>query len=233
MTGLRGGWQRIGPLAVIGALVVLGLIGGPRWGAAQQATPTGGTMTGMTAPHPVGIYRGNCPTPSGSPVAQLADVPGLTAIAVPAARPMAGGSPVASPVGSPMAMASPVAPGGMAAMASPAAAAYGSTSAVPANTSTTQVQLPISQILAAEHSIVVSAAASDLTTAIACGPIGGVPDASGNLFVGLRQVGSSGWSGVAWLHDNRDGTTTITVFLAYGLSGAASGAAAPMASPGA
>ncbi|MEA2529329.1 MAG: hypothetical protein QOG89_973, partial [Thermomicrobiales bacterium] len=50
-----------------------------------------------------------------------------------------------------------------------------------------------------------------------------------DLFVGVGELNDSAYVGIAWLHDNGDGTTTVSVFIAERLSGGA--AAPPMASP--
>ncbi len=49
---------------------------------------------------------------------------------------------------------------------------------------------------------------------VACGNVGGIPDERGDLFIGLDPIEDSGFSGVAWLHDN-GGSTTVVVFLSH------------------
>jgi hypothetical protein len=93
----------------------------------------------------------------------------------------------------------------------------GSASAIPAGQSTTVVEIALADILADDHAINVHLSNEDPGTYIACGAIGGVPDDNGNLFIGLAEQNDSGYSGVAWLHDNGDGTTTVTIFLGWGL----------------
>ena len=82
------------------------------------------------------------------------------------------------------------------------------------------VDLALDDILAADHSIVVHDSAEDMATFIACGAIGG-HDVDGSFLVGLGPVGESGWSGIAWLTDNGDGTTGVTVTISH--SGATKG----------
>ena len=82
------------------------------------------------------------------------------------------------------------------------------------------VPLGLDAILAADHSIVVHDSADDMGTYIACGNIGG-HDVDGSFLVGLGAVGDSGWSGIAWLSDNGDGTTDVTVAVSH--SGATEG----------
>ena len=85
----------------------------------------------------------------------------------------------------------------------------------------TTVELGLSDILAADHSIVVHNSADDMGTWIACGAIGG-HEVDDSFLVGLGAVGDSGWSGIAWLTDNGDGTTDVTVTISN--SGATEGA---------
>jgi hypothetical protein len=76
--------------------------------------------------------------------------------------------------------------------------------------SVTTVALPLDAILAADHSINVHQSADDMGTYIACGNIGGHA-VEGSFVVGLGPVGSSGFSGVAWLTDLGDDTTEVRV----------------------
>jgi len=94
-------------------------------------------------------------------------------------------------------------------VASPMAGASG---ALPAAAVSTTVDLSLSDLLASPHAINYHASAEDIGTYIACGAIGGTPDAEGNLFVGLGELNDSGVSGIAWLMES--GTqTVVTVFL--------------------
>lgn len=95
-------------------------------------------------------------------------------------------------------------------MASPTAS--GAASAIPAAAVSTTVDLALTDILAAEHSINYHASAEDIGTYIACGAIGGTPDAQGNLFIGLAEQNDSGVSGIAWLQES-GAQTVVTVFL--------------------
>jgi hypothetical protein len=176
-------------------------LGAPR-GLAQDATPVPGMMGDGGIPHPAHIHTGNCATLDPNPLFPLADV------VIPAAGVDGGMMADATPMASPM--ASPI-PGPM---------GTGSPSAMPAGQSTTVIEVALSDILAAEHAINVHLSSEEIATYIACGAIGGTPDANGNLFVGLAEQNDSGYSGIAWLHDNGDGTTTVTVFLSMGLHGA-------------
>jgi hypothetical protein len=74
------------------------------------------------------------------------------------------------------------------------------------------VELPLEAILAADHSIMVHQSADDLGAVLACGSIGG-HDVDGRFLVGISPVDGSGYAGIAWLTDNRDGTTDVEVTL--------------------
>ena len=78
------------------------------------------------------------------------------------------------------------------------------------DTSVTVVELPLDAILAADHSINVHQSADDMGTYIACGNIGGHVVAD-SFVMGLGPVGDSGYSGIAWLTDQGDGSTEVRV----------------------
>jgi hypothetical protein len=208
----------------VGAAAGLALAGlvatGGSLAAAQDATPVGGAaMAGI----PNHIHAGTCAT-LGEVIAPLADltVSGTGGTAA---------SPVASPAGG---MATPVD-----GMATPMAGmAMGVSAAAPVAVASTQVELALSDILAAEHSINLHDPAdpADPERYLACGDIGGAPDVEGNLFVGLREENDSGVTGVVWLRDNlvTGGTgTTVTVFANVGAMAGGMGGATPVASPAA
>ena len=187
-------------------------------GLAQEATPVtdeGMAMTETGQPHPAHIHVGTCDNLDPSPLFPLADVVIPVAGAEGGAASPAAATPMASPVTD---MATPVDGAG------DTGGATGS--AVPAGQSTTVVPAGLADILAADHAINVHLSYEQADVYIACGTIGGMADANGNLFIGLAELNDSGYSGVAWLHDNGDGTTTVTVFLSTGLGGDAMGAMA-------
>jgi plastocyanin len=93
------------------------------------------------------------------------------------------------------------------------AAPVGQASAIPVEASVTTVPLALADIVAGQHAINVHASADDLATYIACGDIGGTTIGASDLPIGLGELNDSGASGVAWLHDNGDGTTTVSVFI--------------------
>jgi hypothetical protein len=90
--------------------------------------------------------------------------------------------------------------------------AMGSTAAIPVKASMTTIQADLNTILGAEHAINVHESAENIGNYIACGDLGGEVMGS-DLAIGLGELNGSGHSGVAWLHDNGDGTTNVTVFL--------------------
>ena len=90
----------------------------------------------------------------------------------------------------------------------------GAESSIHVDAGITTVELALTDILAADHAIVVHASKDDMGTFIACADIGGhyIGD---SVPVGIGPVGDSGFSGVAWLTDNGDGTTEVSVFLTH------------------
>jgi hypothetical protein len=82
------------------------------------------------------------------------------------------------------------------------------------------VELALADILATDHSIMVHQSADDMGTILSCGAIGG-HDVDGSFLVGMGPVGDSGYSGIAWLTDNGDGTTGVQVTISH--SGATEG----------
>ena len=86
---------------------------------------------------------------------------------------------------------------------------------IPVAVATTEVPLPLADIVAGKHAISIEQPnPDDPEDSVACGNIGGVVDENGDLFVGLSPVNESTHSGVVWLHDN-GASTTIVVFLAH------------------
>jgi hypothetical protein len=68
--------------------------------------------------------------------------------------------------------------------------------------------------VAADHAFVVHESAANMGNYIACGDIGG-HIIEGSLPVGLGPVGDSGYSGIAWLTDNGDGTTGVRLVITH------------------
>jgi len=78
--------------------------------------------------------------------------------------------------------------------------------------STTEgVELSMEDILADAHSIDIHLSEAEIGTYIACGEIGGVP-VDGDLYIGIRDVNGSGYSGVARLSEDGD-STNVDIFL--------------------
>ena len=92
----------------------------------------------------------------------------------------------------------------------------GSGSAIPVEASVTTVQAALSDIVASEHAINVHESGENIGNYIACGAIGGPMMGMTDLAIGLGALNDSGYSGIAWLHDNGDGSTTVYVFLTQG-----------------
>jgi hypothetical protein len=76
------------------------------------------------------------------------------------------------------------------------------------------VNLAVADMLADAHTIVVHASKDDMGTFISCGNIGG-HDVDGSFLVGMGPVGDSGYSGIAWLTDNGDGTSDVQVTISH------------------
>ena len=86
---------------------------------------------------------------------------------------------------------------------------------IPVAAATTEVNIPLADIVSGKHAIdVESPNSDDPEDSVACANIGGVVDEHGDLFVGLGEAHGSGHYGVVWLHDNGT-STTIVVFLAH------------------
>ena len=84
-----------------------------------------------------------------------------------------------------------------------------------AETSFTNVPLPLDAILGADHAINAHLSAEEIGTYIACGNIGGVLDANGSLVIGLSEDSNSGYTGIAFLQPAADGVSTnVSVFIA-------------------
>ena len=95
-------------------------------------------------------------------------------------------------------------------------ASEGLTSAIPVRVSITTVEMPLADILASEHSINFHESADTMDVYIACGDIGGPVMDGADVAIGLADQNGSGHSGIAWLHDNGDDSTTVYVFLMEG-----------------
>jgi hypothetical protein len=90
----------------------------------------------------------------------------------------------------------------------------GATTAIPVEMSSTTVDTTLADLTSEAYAINVHESAANIGNYIACGDIGGSVMGS-DLAIGIAPLNDSGFSGVAWLHDNGDGTTTVTVFLTH------------------
>ena len=95
----------------------------------------------------------------------------------------------------------------------------GAPSAAPVLLSETTVGASVDAIVGGGHAIVVYASDDAMDEVVACGDVGG-PMLRDELVVGLREVGGSGFSGIAVLAPDGAGTR-VTVYLGEGLGGAA------------
>ncbi len=91
----------------------------------------------------------------------------------------------------------------------------GATDAIAVEWSVTSVAAPLADIVAGGHAINVHESAENIGNYIACGNIGGTMMGDSDLAIGLGTLNDSGYSGIARLHDNGDGTTTVTVYLTH------------------
>lgn len=110
--------------------------------------------------------------------------------------PVPGGTPIASPEPAASLEASPA----------PAPDTLGE--------SYTVLEVPIDEILAAEHAINMHESEEEIGTYTACGNVTGTVT-NGTLTFELEELNESGYSGQATLLDNEDGTTTVLITLAH------------------
>jgi plastocyanin len=89
----------------------------------------------------------------------------------------------------------------------------GPDTAAAVDASVTTVEASLADIVAGGHTIVAHESAENIANYIACGDVGGMMLGASDLPVGLAPLNDSGYSGIALLHDNGDGTTTVSVFL--------------------
>jgi hypothetical protein len=80
------------------------------------------------------------------------------------------------------------------------------------------VDAPLQEILDGEHAINVHLSAEEIGTYIACGNIGGLVQERENgegmeIVIGLTELNDSGHVGIAWLGDDGEGGTNVTVSL--------------------
>jgi hypothetical protein len=89
----------------------------------------------------------------------------------------------------------------------------GASTARPIEASVTTVDMPLADVVASDHAIVVHASAEDMATYLVCGDIGGRTLEETDLPIALDPVGESGYHGVAVLSDLGGTQTRVTVYL--------------------
>lgn len=89
----------------------------------------------------------------------------------------------------------------------------GSPGGTPVEYSSTTLPAGLADILAGQYSVIVTASESDRATVVSCGDVGGLMLGTADLPIGLLPVNASEHYGTAWLHDNGDGTTTLSIAL--------------------
>jgi plastocyanin len=108
----------------------------------------------------------------------------------------------------------------------------GATDAIPVQTSTTVIQTTLQELTSKPYALNVHESAANIQNYIACGNVGGMVMGS-DLAIGLAELNNSGYSGIAFLHDNGDGTTTVIVGLTEAAAETGGGEASPVATPAA
>jgi hypothetical protein len=82
-------------------------------------------------------------------------------------------------------------------------------------TSDTTVEAALTDLTAGGYAINVHESAENIGNYIACGDIMGTATANGDVTIALDTLNDSGYSGTATLHDNGDGTTTVSITLTH------------------
>ncbi len=179
--------RRFVPIAVVIAALVAMAAFSSGSAFAQSGTPT--APIDMTVAHPAHIHNSTCAT-LGSIAWPLNDVsaPGMPMTMM--------GTPVAA---TPMAMPT------MEASATPMAGMI-------VGQSVTTVKVNLADLEKAPFAINVHESLPKITNYIACGDITGAIT-GGSLTIQLKELNKSGVSGMAMLHDNGDGTTTVSIEL--------------------
>jgi hypothetical protein len=102
----------------------------------------------------------------------------------------------------------------------------GASDATPVLSSVTTIQAKLSDITSGQFALNVHESAANIGNYVACGNVGGTMIGDSDLLIGINELNGSGLSGVASLHDNGDGTTTVYVYLTQ-----SGGMATPEATP--
>ena len=89
----------------------------------------------------------------------------------------------------------------------------GSEGGVPVEYSSTTLPVALSDILSGQFIVDVKMSEEDQLNSVACGEIGGLMLGTSDLPIGMLPINDSGHYGTAWLHDNGDGTTNLSIAL--------------------
>src|SRR5918998_657640 len=177
---MRVGSRRNVQLLSIAALAAALTIGLVGAGVAQEATPTAMGDDDAGVAYLSHLHSGDCDNLSAEPVERLAD------------------------------LLLPEWVGGMTGDTTDIAVEDFGNAPIPVAVATTEVAVPLGDIVAGKHAINIERPnPDDPEDAVACGNIGGVIDENGDLFVGLSPANESTHSGVVWLHDNGVSTTIV------------------------
>lgn len=90
----------------------------------------------------------------------------------------------------------------------------GNSDAVVAEAAFTSIPQTIAELTAEDHALKVHLSKEQIQTYLACGDIGGALDANGALIVGMKELDESGYAGIAYLEEQPNGTTSVSVMIA-------------------
>lgn len=107
----------------------------------------------------------------------------------------------------------------------PGGETLGNSDAVVAEAAFTSIPLTLDELLAEDHALKVHLSQEQIETYLACGDIGGTLDANGALIVGMKELDGSGYAGIAYLEEQPNGTTSVSVMIAQVIPGAGGAAA--------
>jgi hypothetical protein len=179
--------QSVRALSIIaaGLLLTLGIVAAPGRVSAQATTMT---------PHPAHIHSGSC-TELGDVVYPLNDVGAEVTIMMDMSGTPMSGDMMATPHWGYL------------------GPAWGATAAIRVYLTTPVVKTTLADISTGEFAINVHESAENIGNYIACGNLGTAGMSGTDLVVGLGTLNDSGYSGIANLHDNGDGSTSVTIYL--------------------
>src|SRR5829696_2158245 len=101
----------------------------------------------------------------------------------------------------------------------PAGQVSGNSDAVVAEAAFTVIPQSLDELLATDHALKVHLSKEQIQIYLACGDIGGTVDANGALIVGMKELGASGYTGIAYLAPAGEGGTSVSVMIAKVLPG--------------